>query len=232
MPLAFPLPPVIFFDAVGTLIHSEPSAPAVYAAIGRRFGSRLDEAQIAPRFRAAFHRQEEADYANDLRTSEEREVARWQAIVGEVLDDVSDAETCFKALYAHFARADAWRCVPETAEVLATLAARGHVLGIASNFDQRLPGIVEQMPSLHPVRYLVISSEIGWRKPAGSFFAQMCRKSGASVEDVLYVGDDPSNDYLGGRAAGLRVLILDPHENRTICIQERITSLLDLMERS
>src|SRR5581483_10886690 len=165
MPLPFPLPAVVVFDAVGTLIHPEPPAPVVYASVGRRFGSRLDEAAIRTRFRAAFRRQEEADYAGNLRTDERREFARWQAIVGEVLDDVTDAEKCFQELYAHFARADAWRCESQTAEVLAGLAARGHVLGIASNFDHRLRGLVENMPALGPIRYLVISSEVGWRKP-------------------------------------------------------------------
>ncbi|HWG41759.1 MAG TPA: HAD-IA family hydrolase [Gemmataceae bacterium] len=224
-----PLPPVVFFDAVGTLLHPEPSAPAVYATMGRRFGSRLDESILIARFRAAFRRQEEADYVHDLRTSEEREFVRWHAIVGEVLDDVMDPDACFHELYAHFARPDAWRCTPEAAEVLETLAARGHVLGIASNFDSRLRGLVESFPALRPVRHLVISSEIGWRKPAASFFVAMCRQAGTSAEEVLYVGDDPVNDYEGARAAGLRTALLDPHHRAAVPAQARLTSLTDLI---
>jgi putative hydrolase of the HAD superfamily len=210
MSLSFPLPPVVFFDAVGTLIHPEPPAPAVYATVGRRFGSRLDEATIAKRFYAAFSRQEDADYSGNLRTDEARELARWQAIVREVLDDVSDIEACFQTLYAHFAQLGAWRCEPETTEVLATLAARGHVLGIASNFDHRLRGLVEIVPELRPVKYLVISSEIGWRKPAREFFAAICRRVDSPPEQILYVGDDPVNDYEGAKTAGMRSLLLAP----------------------
>lgn len=210
MARALSLPPVIFFDAVGTLIHPEPSAPSVYATVGRRFGSRLDEATIATRFRAAFRRQEEADQVGGLRTCEERELLRWRTIVREVLDDVTEPEACFDALYAHFARPDAWRCVPETTEVLATLAVRGHTLGIASNFDSRLRGVAAGLPPLRPVRHLVISSEIGWRKPAAPFFVEMCCQAGSLPGQVLYVGDDPANDYEGARAAGLQVLLLDP----------------------
>lgn len=211
MARAFSLPPVVFFDAVGTLLHPDPSALAVYARVGRRFGSRLDEAAIAVRFRAAFGRQEKADYAAGLRTDEEREHSRWRSIVGEVLDDVTDAEACFRELYAHFAQAAAWACLPETGQVLATLAARGHMLGIASNFDGRLRGLVEHLPALRPVRHLVISSEIGWRKPAGEFFAAMCRQAATPAEQILYVGDDPANDYAGAQAAGMRAILLDPH---------------------
>ena len=229
MPPSFPLPTIVFFDAVGTLIHPEPPAPAVYATVGRRFGSRLDEATIRARFRAAFRRQEEADYASNLRTDETREVARWRAIVREVLDDVADTEACFQELYAHFACADAWRCEPQTAEVFAALAARGHALGIASNFDYRLRGLVENMPALRAIRYLVISSEIGWRKPAREFYTSMCRQVGFSPEQILYVGDDPVNDYDGARAAGLQAVLLAPEERAPIPAEGQIKSLSDLL---
>lgn len=211
MPLSFALPPFVFFDAVGTLLHPEPPAPAVYAAVGRRFASRLDEAAITARFRAAFRRQEEADCAAGLRTDEAREVARWRAIVREVFDDIPDTETCFRELYAHFARADAWRCLPETAEVLDALAARGHQLGMASNFDRRLRGLVASLPALRPIKHLVLSSEIGWRKPAPEFFARMCRQVASPPEQILYVGDDLTNDYEAARSAGMRALLLAPH---------------------
>jgi putative hydrolase of the HAD superfamily len=229
MPRADKLPPVLFFDAVGTLIHPEPPAPAVYATVGRRFGTRLDEATITTRFRAAFRRQEEADHAAGLRTSEDRELARWRSIVAEVLDDVSDPEGCLQELYAHFARADAWACLPETAEVLETLSSRNHTIGIASNFDHRLRGLVAHLPALRSVRHLVISSEIGWRKPAREFFVEMCRKVESPPGQVLYVGDDPTNDYEGACAAGLRVLLFDPQRRAKIPADVCITSLKDLL---
>ncbi|HEY7153930.1 MAG TPA: HAD-IA family hydrolase [Gemmataceae bacterium] len=228
MARAISLPPVIFFDAVGTLLHPEPSAPAVYAVVGRRFGSRLDEAAIAARFRAAFQRQEEVDRAAGLRTDEEREIARWRSIVREVLDDVSDMEGCFQELYAHFVGAGSWACAPETADVLGTLAARGHMLGIASNFDHRLRGLAEQLPALRPILHLVISSEIGWRKPAPAFFAEMCRQAGSPADRILYVGDDRLNDYEGARAAGLRAMLIAPHSG-VIGSETYIKNLSDLL---
>jgi putative hydrolase of the HAD superfamily len=223
------LPAVVFFDAVGTLIYPEPSAPAVYATVGRRFGSRLDETTITARFRAAFDRQEEADRAGGLLTGEKREVARWRAIVREALDDVPDAEACFHELYAHFVRPDAWRCTTGTEDVLDALAERGHVLGLASNFDRRLRHLVESLPPLRPIRHLVISSEIGWRKPAPEFYAEMCRQAGTPASEILYVGDDFLNDYEGARAAGLRAMLLDPRQRTALSAQARLTSLTDLV---
>jgi putative hydrolase of the HAD superfamily len=199
----------IFFDAVGTLLHPEPSAPQVYAEVGRRHGSRLTGPIIAARFRAAFQREEERDLHQDLRTSEAREMERWRCIVGEVLDDTTDRESCFHELFTHFGRSTAWRCAVQAGEVLGQLAARGYVLGLASNYDGRLRSVCAGLPPLAAVQHLVISSEIGWRKPAPAFFAALCRQVELRPEQVLLVGDDWDNDYQGASRAGLRAILLD-----------------------
>jgi putative hydrolase of the HAD superfamily len=219
----------VFFDAVGTLIHPDPPAPAVYADAARRFGGRLDLPAIGARFRIAFRRQEEIDHGGGLRTDEAREVARWRAIVAEVLDDVTDFEGCFAFLYAHFARPAAWRCDEEAAAVLAELARRGYRLGIASNFDERLRQVAEGLPGLAPVEHLVVSSEVGWRKPAPEFFRHMCAQSGLPPELVLLVGDDPVNDYGGARACGLHALLYDPAGAGPVPAAARVSRWADLL---
>src|SRR5437660_307919 len=82
----------VFFDAVGTLIHPRPAAAIVYAQVAGRFGSRRMPEEIAARFRSALGRQEDIDRRHTWRTDEARERQRWLAIVGEVLDDVSDPQ--------------------------------------------------------------------------------------------------------------------------------------------
>jgi putative hydrolase of the HAD superfamily len=211
----FPVPAgvcVVAFDAVGTLIHPEPPAPEVYAAVGRRFGCRRTVAEIAARFRTAFRAEEDWDRQHGWRTSEGREHERWRRIVGAVLDDVDDPAGCFGELFDHFARPGAWRCGPEVGPVLAAVAGGGVGLAVASNYDRRLWAVAAGLPDLRPIERLVISSEVGWRKPAAEFFAALVQGLGCSPEEVLHVGDDPVNDYDGARAAGLRAALVDPRE--------------------
>jgi putative hydrolase of the HAD superfamily len=200
----------VVFDAVGTLLHPEPRASVVYAAVGRRMGSSYSTDVIAERFADAFGREDDADVKSGMRTSDARELRRWANIVARVLDDVSDPVRCFEQLYEHFAAPASWRCAPDAAGLIAQLRARGLRLGLASNYDQRLRSVVAGFPELTPLR-LVISSEVGWRKPAAQFFQAMCQAVQAMPDKVLYVGDDVTNDYDGARAAGIHALLFDPH---------------------
>jgi putative hydrolase of the HAD superfamily len=217
-----------FFDAVGTLIHPDPPAAVVYATVGRRYGSRLLPAAVAGRFATAFERQEALDRRCGLRTNEAREAQRWREIVAEVLDDVADGEKCFRELYEHFARPDAWSCDPDAATTLAELARRGYVLGMASNYDHRLRRVVAGRPELRPLQHLVISSEVGWRKPAAQFYSSLCQAVGLAPEQTLYVGDDRAVDYDGARAAGLQAVLLDRTQQEQPPVR-RVTRLSELL---
>jgi putative hydrolase of the HAD superfamily len=201
----------IVFDAVGTLLHPDPPAAEAYVIVGARHGSRHPVEKIRAGFRAAFAREEAEDSRTNLRTSEAREVQRWRNIVTAVLDDVADPEACFQDLFEHFARPEAWRCDADAGAVLPELARRGMMLGVASNFDQRLRRVMAGFPELRALAdRLVISSEVGWRKPAPEFFATVCERFGLPPKRVLLVGDDLRNDYEGAHAAGLKAVLLAP----------------------
>jgi putative hydrolase of the HAD superfamily len=219
----------VFIDAVGTLIDAEPPAAAVYAQVGRRHGSRLSAAVIPARFAEAWAQEERIDRQEGLRTSEARELARWRAIVGQVLEDVSDPELCFEELYRHFGLPGAWRLNPEAHGVLEQLAGRGVRPGVASNYDRRLRSVIAGLLGQGRVSGLVISSEIGWRKPAAEFFAAMVQQAGVPPDQILYVGDDPVNDYEGARAAGLEAVLFDP-EKRMASYYSHIARLAELPE--
>jgi putative hydrolase of the HAD superfamily len=219
----------MFFDAVGTLIHPEPWAAAVYAAVGWRRGSRLPAEVITARFRAAFKEEEAADVRSGLRTSEAREAERWRRIVAAVLDDVADPDACFKELFVHFARPESWRCDQDADLVLRELVKRGYKLGMASNYDRRLRSVAAGFAELRPVRHLVISSEVGWRKPAGAFFAALAHAVGQPAEQIVLVGNDRGNDYEGARAAGLAAILYDPKDEAAATGLPRIRRLRELL---
>lgn len=215
-----------FFDAVGTLLFPRAPVARTYAEHARRYGVDLTEDQVRQAFRAAFARQERFDLAAGWRTDEARERTRWRAIVADVLPG-ADGDACFAGLWDWFADPPAWAVHPEAGELLHELSRRGLAVGIGSNFDARLLPLVDHFPELAPVRgRCVISSLVGWRKPAAEFFAAMVATVGCEPAQVLYVGDDLRNDYQGAAAAGLRAVLLDPAAEPAAA--DRIRTLRDL----
>lgn len=200
------------FDAVGTLIIPNPPAHVVYAEVGRRHGSRYDAAAIRDRFATAFRAEEEADRASGWRTSEEREYRRWQTIVAQVLNDVADPERCLQELYTHFGRPEAWLYFEETIGSLRQLRERGYALAVASNYDHRLRTVLAGIEPFQLFDEIIISSEVGWRKPSPDFFKAICEIMNLAPEHIAFVGDDVQNDFEGAQAAGMLAILVDPHE--------------------
>jgi putative hydrolase of the HAD superfamily len=217
----------VFFDAVGTLISPREPVARTYAECAHRHGLEVSEEHVRGSFREAFARQEQIDRDAGWRTDEARERARWQAIVSEVLPGTG---SCFEELWAWFASPAAWAVHAEAAEVIRELADRGLAVGIASNFDARLLGLVDAFPLLAPLRWrCAISSLIGWRKPAPGFFAYLTQLAGCPAGQILHVGDDRRNDVDGAMAAGFKAILFDPHT--AVPGQDQIARLRDLLPR-
>ncbi len=222
----------VAFDAVGTLIDPEPRPSAVYFEIGKRHGSRLPLSFISSAFREAFEFQERHDQSLLLATNETRELERWRAIVGSVLHDVVDREVCFQELWRHFGQSAHWKLAPGVADVFENLRARGMNLAVASNFDARLRPVLEGFAESRLVDQIVISSEVGWKKPAPQFFAELARRLECEPGELLFVGDHLDNDYMGAGAAGMRSVLLDPTGKQVEASCRRIGRLLDLLAGS
>ncbi len=198
----------VIFDAVGTLIHPEPSVADVYSAIGKRYGSGLSREAVKARFGPAFCGEEAIDAQRQHRTSEAREIERWRRIVGHVLDDVENSEAAFKDLFTHFAQPHAWRVDPAAEPLLHALHARGIRTVLASNFDGRLAQVVAGLPQLGKLHPVVASSAIGWKKPAPEFFYYLLRELRLAANEILSVGDDFENDVKAAQAVGMHAVWL------------------------
>ena len=200
----------IVLDAVGTLIDPSPPVARAYADAALRQGVVVDMAEVKRRFGRHFRNDEVDEQRGPMVTDEAIEHRRWRRIVVNVLPDLPDLDRAFAELWDHFGRPEAWRCFPDVGRGLLDLRDAGYRLRIASNFDGRLRSVAAGLPDLAGfVDELVISSEVGHRKPHPSFYLAACVSLGLSPDRVLCVGDDPENDVLGPERAGLRGLYLD-----------------------
>lgn len=84
-------------------------------------------------------------------------------------------------------------------------------LGIVSNFDYTptAHGILEREGIARFFRAVVISADVGWRKPEPVIFEVALSRLEVSPQEVLFVGDRADVDVLGANRAGLAAVWLN-----------------------
>jgi putative hydrolase of the HAD superfamily len=205
----------IVFDAVGTLIKPVPSVAEAYTSAASRQGVGIKPAKVRERFQHHFRNEREHAGNGLLSTDEGTERRRWRAIVGGVLAEVPNPDRAFEELWDHFSQPGSWRCFPDVEPALGGLADVGISVCVGSNFDSRLRGVVHGLSELEAcAQSLVVSSEVGYRKPHPLFFEAVCNHLGLPAHQVLCVGDDSENDVRGAIRAGLSGILIDRGGNR------------------
>jgi putative hydrolase of the HAD superfamily len=200
----------VILDAVGTLIDPAPSVAEVYAEAARRQGVEVDTEEVRRRFKEHFRRDELDDLRGPMITDESIEYRRWRRIVEGVLPGLPDPDRAFLELWEHFGRPDAWTCFDDVPPAVRRLREAGLVIRVGSNFDGRLRKVLRGLPGVAGLAdSVVISSEVGYRKPHPSFYHVACDRLEFPPHRVLSIGDDPENDDLGARRAGLSAALID-----------------------
>jgi HAD superfamily hydrolase (TIGR01549 family) len=84
-------------------------------------------------------------------------------------------------------------------------------LAIISNFDHG--PTVEMALTAHGIRdrfeAVVVSADIGWRKPRPEIFAETFDRLGIQPGAAIFVGDTPEVDVIGAQAVGMDVIWID-----------------------
>ncbi len=133
--------------------------------------------------------------------------AWWRSVVRECFRPYGrpDAfEETFEGLWQHFARGAAWRIYDDVLPAFGALRARGKRLGLISNWDARLDGILDDLGLAERLDCVVISHHVGAQKPDPAIFRRAAELCGIAPGRALHVGDSYEDDVLGARAAGMR----------------------------
>jgi FMN phosphatase YigB (HAD superfamily) len=83
-------------------------------------------------------------------------------------------------------------------------------LGLVSNFTYA-PVIYAGTRELGINRFfnaVLVSEEVGWRKPSVKIFEETLRRLDAVAEETVYVGDSPLEDVKGAKAVGMKTVFV------------------------
>ena len=62
---------------------------------------------------------------------------------------------------------------------------------------------------------ILLSSEVGWKKPSPRFFTAAFEKFSLQAETCIYVGNDLHDDVMGARRVGLRSVYIETEQSGT-----------------
>jgi len=202
---------VVTFDAAGTLIRLVRPPGLIYAEVARLFGFNIDPDRVQEAFRNTWGTFAPPTESAGPLPDDDRDwwrglVVRTMEVAGYRIDPFDDY---FRAVYQFFARPGVWELWPDVPLVMTELPRLKIRLGVISNFDRRLYEIFAHLGIRDAFEHVIISSEIGVRKPAARIFKEAARRFNVNVNEILHVGDELESDFAGARAAGLDALLVD-----------------------
>ncbi|GAB3923886.1 hypothetical protein GCM10011575_02250 [Microlunatus endophyticus] len=113
--------------------------------------------------------------------------------------------------------------------LLEELAEHFRLAVVSNTHSQRLvPDHLQAMGVADLFDAVVLSVDIGHRKPHPAIYRAALDRLGVDASRALFVGDTYAADYEGPRQQGIRALLIDPRNSAPIPPTSRLVSLFDL----
>jgi putative hydrolase of the HAD superfamily len=224
-------PQAVFFDVGNTLLYPYPSVSRVCEEILRDAGHVRDLDAIES-LMPLVDRYYEDRYRDDdaFWTSEEETSGVWvgmYSLLCRRLGIEERAEELAKAVYDAFGSAERWRAWDDVRPAFERLSDRGVRVGVISNWDRRLPGLLDGLGLTDIVEVVVSSADVGLRKPDPRIFDLACERLGVEAGRSAHVGDHVYADVLGARTAGLAPILIDRRGGTQVPEGTPVISTLD-----
>jgi putative hydrolase of the HAD superfamily len=234
----------VFFDAAGTLFDTRQPVGETYAREALRYGLSTKPEAVEAAFHQAFRESPPLAFGPGHEADELRRLERewWRELVAKTFagfGEFSNFVGYFNFLFEFFADPAHWVVDPETIATLRKLREQGLVLGVISNFDYRLYGILEGLGLKAYFDSITISSEVGYAKPSPKLFAAALERHRLMPSEAVHVGDSEHLDVAGASAAGITAILLSrkpdsrsEFKQRKVSSLGEVISLLPLLEES
>lgn len=209
--------PHVLLDVGGTLAGPRSSFGAVYSRVFASHGLALPAAAFDRGLAAAWREMDDAVPRGADRYAHfpDGEEGYWRRFVAAALahalgePDAALARRALPDLRDAFADPAAWRVFDDVVPALTTLRRAGVRLAVVSNWDSRLPRLLDDLGLSAHLDAIVVSCREGREKPDPALFLTALARIGGRAATALHVGDRPDLDGIGARAAGVDAVLVD-----------------------
>lgn len=223
---------IVFFDAGETLVHPLPSFPELFTEICAEHGLEFELERLPSATRnlmAGIENRQREGYT----FTDDQEVSRrfWLEFYSELtraLGHTGEDGMLPEALYRAFSEPGNYGAYHDVLETLGELAEAGVKLGLISNFESWLEGLLENLDLDRYLEIRVISGKEGFEKPHPRIFELALERAGVEPHQAMHVGDSPISDFEGAERAGLQAVLLDRWERFPEFRGKRIRGLREI----
>lgn len=207
---------MVFFDAGGTLFDVVEPVGKTYATLAQRFDKKVEPEVLQRNFLTAFKRMPPLAFAGNLSQKDlsSSEYQWWRRLVYEVFvasGEFRYFEEFFAEAYAHYAHTKAWKLFDDVLPTLEVLQSQSIKIGVISNFDSRLMGLLEGFGVKKYFNSIHFSSRVGFAKPHPKIFQAALRDNEIIASAAVHIGDNPVQDVQAATNAGLSAWLIKRH---------------------
>ena len=202
----------IIFDAGGTLIEMKPSRQEIISKVLAEHGHKVDKKSVIKAIVKA-DRAFDDDFGLLDGKDESWYWKKYDVLLLKELGIDDGADKLMKAFgdrFHQFApKVESWVAYSDTKPVLKALKKRDFKIGMVSNATELLRRVLDSLGLAEYFEFLIISDEVGVRKPSPKIFQLAIKAAGTSPNRAVYVGDKLTVDVLGAKRAGLNAVLID-----------------------
>jgi putative hydrolase of the HAD superfamily len=199
----------VLLDAGGTLIFEHPSRAEIYAEAAERRGIATGADRMVRCMKQA-HAALPRTVGGAFRYSEAWFAAFIEHVFVQQLGlPRADLDELCAELFARFADPASFRTYDGAIELCRELQRRGMLVGVLSNWSERLEEILDGVGLRAHMDFVLCSALARLEKPDPEFFALALERTGARAHEVLHAGNDLEKDARAARALGIQAVLVD-----------------------
>ena len=212
----------ISLDAMGTLIGLRGNPAGIYFEVlrdlghdGNKISSLLKEEGIFRRYWKEAEKRLPAGFIEErvdrFQHLKESPFAFWGLLFQVMFEDLQlekkELIPAVEAAYRKFTDPGFWVVEPTFRDLVDFLKGRNIKLFVTSNWDFRLPGILQNLGIDSCFKQIITSALVGFEKPSAKIFQYLVSAAQCEAPQILHVGDRLEDDFNGAQAAGLKAVL-------------------------
>lgn len=202
----------IMLDAGGTLWGMKPSVSDLFLRMLKESGSRVSRERLRESIRKADGHFDE-DFALLDGVHEEDFWKKYDRFVLKDLDQEINPDVFSKKLSAEYklvvSKVESWVEYSDAHQFLRDLSKRDMKVGLVSNATDLARRVLKNLGMDKYFDFVVLSAEVGARKPNKRIFTIAAKEAGASPSRCLFLGDKLAVDVKGASNAGMNAVLVD-----------------------